>query len=195
MNGVRRWYEGGVWDRHMRFDYSARGVISRRYFAFKWRNESINLSERVLLKKSFDRMTRCRCLWIKQSFQVYLPPFESLLKFTELDEKDTVDFAVRLICRILNIFQTAHLSSTFIPLKLEEKFDRSFGSILQYLNRMISLSIPSVITFVRKSRFEKKKKKFDDLPSFFLSSFPFVRDSTRINGREKVHWSENSSLP
>lgn len=40
----------------MRFDYSARGVISRRYFAFKWRNESINLSERVLLKKSFDRM-------------------------------------------------------------------------------------------------------------------------------------------
>lgn len=41
----------------MRFDYSARGVISRRYFAFKWRNESINLSERVLLKKSFDRMT------------------------------------------------------------------------------------------------------------------------------------------
>lgn len=141
------------------------------------------------------RMTRCRCLWIKQSFQVYLPPFESLLKFTELDEKDTVDFAVRLICRILNIFPTVHLSSTFIPLKLEEKFDRSLGSILQYLNRMISLSIPSVITFVRKSRFEKKKKKFDDLPSFFLSSFPFVRDSTRINGREKVHWSENSSLP
>lgn len=117
-------------------------------------------------------MTRCRCLWIKQSFQVYLPPFESLLKFTELDEKDTVDFAVRLICRILNIFPTAHLSSTFIPLKLEEKFDRSLGSILQYLNRMISLSIPSVITFVRKSRFEKKKR---NSTIFLLSSFlPFL---------------------
>lgn len=43
----------------MRFDYSPRGVISRR-FKSVWRNESINLPDRVLgrvlLEKSFDRM-------------------------------------------------------------------------------------------------------------------------------------------
>lgn len=70
---IIEWRKEGVWDRCMRFDYSPRGIISRR-FAFKRRNESINLSDRVRMcsrnrsNRSNDELgVLGRCFWITQN--------------------------------------------------------------------------------------------------------------------------------